>query len=115
MGAGTPADDGGAVLRPPRPPKMLTDGSAGEDYGDRTARFEGVLFSSGLAHARATTWAFLYRLRHRSLPAIKRPARAQKANCVPALAAAATPRARPRRQEPHAGHWSEEDLNALGA
>jgi hypothetical protein len=23
-----------------------------------------------------TTWAFLYRLRHRSLPAIKRPARA---------------------------------------
>ena len=62
-----------------------------------------------------TTWAFLYRLRHRSLPAIKRPARAQKANCVPALVAAATPRARPRRQEPHAGHWSEEDLNALGA
>jgi hypothetical protein len=55
---------------------MLTGGSAGEGYGDRTARFEGVLFSSGLAHARATTWAFLYRLRHRSLPAIKRPARA---------------------------------------
>jgi hypothetical protein len=96
---------------------MLTGGSAGEGYGDRTARFEGVLFSSGLAHAhaRAATWAFLYRLRHRSLPAIKRPARAQKANCVPALVAAATPRARPRRQEPHAGLWSEEDLNALGA
>src|SRR3979490_938401 len=28
---------------------MLTGGSAGEGYGDRTARFEGVLFSSGLA------------------------------------------------------------------
>ena len=69
MGAGTPADDGGAVLRPPRPPKMLTDGSAGEDYGDRTARFEGVLFSSGLAHVRANDVGFLYRLRHRSLPA----------------------------------------------
>jgi len=27
---------------------MLTGGSAGEGYGDRTARFEGVLFSSGL-------------------------------------------------------------------
>ena len=27
---------------------MLTGGSAGEGYGDRTARFEGVLVSSGL-------------------------------------------------------------------